>query len=93
MAILFSTRPEISMEPRSVGVSSGMGVVFEMTPSNGGWTEAVIHSFTGADGAYPESGVIFDTVGDLDGTTTLAGHSRNGNVYQLIPSGSGWMLN
>ena len=73
------------------GQGGAGGVVFKLTPSNGGWTESVIHSFTGTD--HPYSGVIFDAAGNLYGTTTDAGLHLLGNVFQLAPSGSGWTAN
>jgi uncharacterized repeat protein (TIGR03803 family) len=69
------------------GGAYGMGVVFSLTPSKGGWTYSVLYSFTGGnDGANPVSGVISDSAGNLYGTT-FNGH---GTVYELMPSGSGW---
>lgn len=63
----------------------GCGVVFELSPSGSGWTETVIHSFTGdADGAYPVAGLIFDAAGNLYGTASAGGNSINGCVYQRI---------
>jgi uncharacterized repeat protein (TIGR03803 family) len=69
----------------------GLGTVFELVPSQGGWTESVLYTFVGNDGAYPDSALIFDNVGNLYGTT-LEGFSL-GNVFQLTPSGSGWTEN
>jgi len=70
------------------------GVVYELMPSGGGWTESVVYSFTGAnDGSTPNGGVIFDKAGNLYGTTTNGGTYGNGTVYQLTPSGSGWVKN
>ena len=47
----------------------GCGVAYELTQSGGVWTESILHAFTsGADGAYPNSGVIFDQAGNLYGT-------------------------
>lgn len=76
----------------------GEGTVYKLTPSNGGWTERVLHSFTGgADGGLPAAGVIFDQVGNLYGTTDYGGNLACnpgygcGTVFQLTPSGSGWM--
>ncbi len=67
------------------------GVVFKLTPSNGAWTESVIYSFTGAaDGGTPEAGVIFDSAGNLYGTTMGGGQYQGGTVFELTPSGSGW---
>ncbi len=69
------------------------GVVFELTPSNGGWTETVLWYFGVPTGYLPGSGVIFDSSGNLYGTTSDGGASGGGAVYQLSPSGSGWTEN
>ena len=74
--------------------SAGCGTIFELTPSNGGWTKSVLYSFTdGSDGMRPWSGVIFDRAGNLYGTTSYGGPAYGGTVYQLQPSGSGWAFN
>ncbi len=72
------------------GGAHGVGAVYELTPSDGGWTESVIYSFGegGNDGTGPWSGVIFDQAGNLYGTTFWS--SGWGTVYELTPSGSGW---
>jgi uncharacterized repeat protein (TIGR03803 family) len=73
------------------GGSAGYGVVYELSPSQGvGWTEAVIYSFQGADGAAPAAGLIFDQVGNLYGTTSTGGKYHVGTVFQLTPSGGVW---
>jgi uncharacterized repeat protein (TIGR03803 family) len=65
--------------------TGGYGVVFELSPSGGGWTENVLYSFTGgADGAYPVSGLVFDAAGNLYGTTNAGGNSTSGCVYQRV---------
>ena len=69
----------------------GGGVVFELSRSGSGWTEKVLWQFDyGSDGAYPAGGVIFDTAGNLYGTTSLASSQDNGAVYELSPTESGW---
>ncbi len=69
----------------------GCGVVYELTPSSGGWTESILHRFTGgSDGYWPMAGVTLDQAGNLSGTTTAGGGQFGGVVYQLSPSGSGW---
>ena len=47
------------------------GTVFELTPAaGGGWTENVLHNFgNGTDGANPWASLIFDSAGNLYGTT------------------------
>ncbi len=76
------------------GGNNAQGVVYELTSSNGNWTESAIHTFSGAsDGENPYSNVIFDGAGNLYGTTFAGGVHGYGTVYQLMPSGSGWTEN
>jgi uncharacterized repeat protein (TIGR03803 family) len=77
---------------RSTGGASNFGMVFELSPSGGGtWTLKALHSFTGKDGDYPESNVIFDGAGDLYGTTHFGGAYGYGAVFELSPTqGGGW---
>ncbi len=74
------------------GGSADVGVIFQLTFHNGQWTESLLHTFTGVghDGAYPASGMIFDSAGNLYGTTLDGGLSGDGTVFQLVPSGSAW---
>jgi uncharacterized repeat protein (TIGR03803 family) len=75
----------------SSGGASGNGTVFKLTRLNPGWKETVLYSFAGGtDGAVPVAGVVFDTAGNLYGTTSAGGTSGNGTVFQLTPSGSHW---
>jgi uncharacterized repeat protein (TIGR03803 family) len=58
----------------SVGGSSGQGVVFELTQSNGNWTEEVLYNFGDSRGGVtPFGGVVFDKAGNLYGTTEGGG--------------------
>ena len=67
-----------------------LGAVFELSPSGDGWTEKVLHSFgNGTDGYYPESGLIFDSAGNLYGTTYFGGIHESGTAFQLTPNGTG----
>jgi uncharacterized repeat protein (TIGR03803 family) len=69
---------------------AGCGVVYELSPSGGGWTETVIHNFTsGNDGSFP-SGLVSDANGNLYGLTEYGGSSNMGVLYELTPSGGGW---
>jgi uncharacterized repeat protein (TIGR03803 family) len=78
-------------QPHSCG-GRGCGVVYELTNAGGNWTENVLYQFTGgSDGGVPNGGVIFDHSGNLLGTTLVGGPTNNGTVFQLTPSGSGWI--
>ena len=63
----------------------GLGNVFKLTlGAKGKWYEHVLYIFQGnQDGAYPYGGVVFDTAGNLYGTT-LAGINTHGGVGQLF---------
>jgi uncharacterized repeat protein (TIGR03803 family) len=68
------------------------GIVFELTPSAGGWTETVLWALTGGiDGGIPRAGVVFDSVGNIYLTASGAGFFGGGTVLRLAPvSGGGW---
>ncbi len=73
---------------------NGGGVVFELSPSPSGWTETVLYSFCAqascADGETPEGALMFDSLGNIYGTTASGGANGHGTVYELSPSASGW---
>jgi uncharacterized repeat protein (TIGR03803 family) len=78
----------------ALGGTSGAGVVFELTKSQGpgAWTETILYNFAGGnDGSQPYGGLIFDSAGNLYGTTYQGGTSNAGNVYELTPGqGDTW---
>jgi uncharacterized repeat protein (TIGR03803 family) len=72
------------------GGTAGLGTVFELSPqTDGTWTEAVLHSFTGADGEFPLATVTLDAARNLYGTTSQGGNSGGGTVFQLQPVAGG----
>lgn len=69
-------------------VSYGCGVVYKLVPNPRGtrWVQKILYTFTGPDGAAPVAGLIFDTAGNLYGTTESGGQ-RNYNLCTLIYCG------
>ena len=65
------------------GTGSAAGIVFEMSPSG---TEKILHTFGGSpDGSFPWGGVVFDTSGNLYGTTFSGGANGVGAVFKMTP--------
>jgi len=70
--------------------NNGCGTVFELKRTSSGWQEQVLHSFQGGiDGEFPQAGVIFDSSGNLYGTTNSGGSNHLGTVFKLAPNGKG----
>jgi uncharacterized repeat protein (TIGR03803 family) len=75
------------------GSDEGCGTVFELRPpaSKGeAWTESVIYTFLGSDGAFPAAPLIIDAQGNLYGTTSGGGIPTGcdggcGTVFKLSP--------
>jgi uncharacterized repeat protein (TIGR03803 family) len=93
---LYGTASEGGSGPCTYGAALiGCGVVFELSPKAGGvWAAKVIYSFNGpyTDGQSPIASLVFDSVGNLYGTTVgggTAGPYESGTVFELSPNGSG----
>lgn len=72
------------------GSETGCGAVFELIPTDQGWTYQDLHDFAdgpfcnaGQDGAFPTSEVTVDGKGNLYGTTTQGGKFGFGVVWKL----------
>jgi uncharacterized repeat protein (TIGR03803 family) len=83
----------------SCGGTSGCGTVFQISRSQGGWTETVLHNFadSNSDGGEPSGGLVKDAAGSLYGTTQEGGPFNNncfdgscGTVFELTQSGGVW---
>jgi uncharacterized repeat protein (TIGR03803 family) len=85
----------------SYGSQIGGGGVFELSPSTGGmWTESILYFFkSGTDGYNSWSPLIFDSHGNLYGTTSSGGTGQCkqiglvigcGTIFKLTPSEGTW---
>lgn len=78
----------------SFGGANGVGVVYELLPSGPGYTQRVLHTFTnGNDGGIPfqDGKLLFDSSGNLYGTTNTGGAFGFGTVFELKPSSNRWI--
>jgi uncharacterized repeat protein (TIGR03803 family) len=81
----------------SACAGSGCGTVYLLTPNqSGGWGETVLYGFNGADGAFPQAGLVLDFAGNLYGTTSQGGTSTScqpngcGVAFELANSNGSW---
>lgn len=77
-----------------VGGEQDRGVVFELSQSNGTWTEIVLHDFCSqeacTDGATPGE-LTMDASGSLFGATYSGGANHKGccgTIFKLVPNGT-----
>lgn len=78
------------------GGASGLGTVFELARTGGGYAGAptVLANFAGANGSYPVGNLIADSNGDIFGTTYFggangysAGSNGDGTVFEVSGAG------
>ena len=73
----------------------GCGVVFELVRKKGdNWTYKILYNFSSGGGLWPYAGLIFDSQGQLYGTTSGGGNFSActggcGVVFKLAPDGQG----
>lgn len=73
--------------------ANGCGVIYQLVPSGGGWTENTLHRFAGGsnDGCIPHALTFNPETGNLYGATQSGGPSTGGVVFELTPGlGGGW---
>ena len=76
----------------------GAGVIYELSPGVGGWTETILYNFKGGanDGASPHATLTADAAGNLYGTTVAGGPHTSacgegcGTVFMLSPAPGGY---
>lgn len=61
----------------------GCGVVYELSPTASGWTQTLLHAFSGPDGSLTQTGLTMDAHGNLFGATTTGGDSACTSGYQV----------
>jgi uncharacterized repeat protein (TIGR03803 family) len=71
------------------GCTYNDGCVFQLSHPNGIWTQTVLYSFSGPDGATPTASVILDSAGNVYGTTALGGAFNSGTAFELTPTDRG----
>jgi uncharacterized repeat protein (TIGR03803 family) len=85
----------VTFEGGSGFCNNGLGVVFRVDPDG---NETVLHTFSGRDGAGPDSALLFDSNGNLYGTTENGGSSNGcgfsgcGVVFEVSPQQGGQWL-
>jgi uncharacterized repeat protein (TIGR03803 family) len=73
----------------------GCGVIFELVRGDGNsWTYKMLYNFSSGGGLWPYAGLIFDSQGNLYGTTSHGGNTSAcaggcGVVFELSPDGKG----
>lgn len=74
------------------GCEEWCGTIYELTPSDGSWSENVIHFFNGdANGRAPSGAMVFDNAGNLYGVTQ-GGTDFSGSVFELSPLNGSWTI-
>jgi uncharacterized repeat protein (TIGR03803 family) len=71
------------------------GLVFKLFHSSTGWKESVPYRFHGSDGALPNASLIFDSTGNIYGSTSEGGNGCNtltgcGTIFRLSPKNGVW---
>ncbi len=74
------------------GGGNSCGTVFELSPAGGGaWDEQILYNFAGGtDACAPYAALVFDTAGNLYGTTLAGGTEEDsGTAFELTPHANG----
>lgn len=82
----------------AVGVLGGNGGIFKLQPPPSAcrssvcyWTGTVLYAFGRyPDGSGPNGNLVFDSAGNIYGTTEYGGENAFGTVFKLTYSGGSW---
>jgi len=72
----------------TTGGGDSSGTIFEMTPSDNGWSYMVLYKFALKYGAPLDAPLAIDTAGNLFGTVNRG--SNGGAIFKLSPGSGGW---
>jgi uncharacterized repeat protein (TIGR03803 family) len=86
-SVIFDAAGNLYSDTAGGGAYYG-GTAFELTPSNGSWTEIVLKSFTSV-GNGPTGPLAMGSNGSLYGNTS--GETGSGSVFELTPENGGWI--
>ncbi len=92
----FATRPAFDKSGNLYGTiwtqgsgncqGGGCGLVYKLTPeAHGRWKYSVVHNFSGSDGGFPNTDLLFDKRGNLYGATEIGGSAEDGVVFEITP--------
>jgi uncharacterized repeat protein (TIGR03803 family) len=68
----------------------GNGNVYKLIRGTGGkWTRTILYGFGSSGPNHPLAGIVFDSAGNIYGTTTQGGIHHAGDVFELVSLGNG----
>ena len=66
--------------------ANGLGSVFKLTPTNGGWTFTDLYDFIGgSEGGSPYGSLAVDGDGNVFGTAVVGGSQNQDIVFEIMP--------
>ncbi len=71
------------------GGAGDNGVVYELSPTQYGWQETILHAFHGDDGILIYAGLVSDAAGNLYGAASDSG-TGGGTIFELSSGSQGW---
>jgi uncharacterized repeat protein (TIGR03803 family) len=82
--------PEEAQMPAKLSVAIAIsGLLIMVNPVRAADRYQSLHAFRGTDGGNPRAGLVFDSTGNLYGTTNVGGAYDAGTVFELSPDTSG----
>lgn len=85
-SLVFDSSGSLYGTASSVYPEYATGAAFKVSPNpDGTWSETLLHSFKGPDGANPTSNVVFDAAGNMYFPTMSGGKYNNGTIVKMSP--------